>query len=58
MEHHLLHVHGADKFSVTTEIAARDGRVIMFVHTKHGADRLAKQLRANGVVAAALHGGK
>ena len=34
-----------DKTSVTSQIAAREGRTIMFVRTKHGADRLATQLR-------------
>ncbi|WP_354639491.1 DEAD/DEAH box helicase [Kitasatospora camelliae] len=58
MDHHLIQLDPADKAEATARIAAREGRVIMFVHTKHGADRLAKQLRANGVVAAALHGGK
>ncbi|MFG3507076.1 DEAD/DEAH box helicase [Streptomyces sp. NPDC047821] len=58
MEHHVLHVHGADKHATTTEIAARDGRVIMFLDTKHAVDRLAKDLLAVGVRAAALHGGK
>ncbi|MFC5661910.1 DEAD/DEAH box helicase [Kitasatospora misakiensis] len=58
MDHHLLQLEPADKASTTAHIASRDGRVIMFVHTKHGADRLAKQLLANGVKAAALHGGK
>ncbi|MFI6447055.1 DEAD/DEAH box helicase [Kitasatospora sp. NPDC050543] len=58
MDHHLLQVDTADKASATAHIAAREGRVIMFVHTKHGADRLAKQLLATGVKAAALHGGK
>lgn len=58
MEHHLLHVEEADKHATTTEIAARDGRVIMFLDTKHAADRLAKRLLAVGVRAAALHGGK
>ncbi|WP_329563216.1 DEAD/DEAH box helicase [Kitasatospora sp. NBC_01266] len=58
MEHHVLQLEAADKASATAHIAAREGRVIMFVHTKHGADRLAKQLLASGVRAAALHGGK
>ncbi|QDQ16458.1 DEAD/DEAH box helicase [Streptomyces spectabilis] len=58
MEHHVLHVHDADKHRTTTEIAARDGRVIMFLDTKHAADRLARHLLSNGVRAAALHGGK
>ncbi|MFI8275134.1 DEAD/DEAH box helicase [Streptomyces sp. NPDC085929] len=58
MEHHVLHVHGADKQRTTTEIAARDGRVIMFLDTKHAVDRLTQDLLDNGVRAAALHGGK
>jgi superfamily II DNA/RNA helicase len=58
MEHHVLYVNDQDKRDVTLEIAARDGRVIMFVDTKRATDRLAKDLLANGVRAAALHGGK
>ncbi|MET9293548.1 DEAD/DEAH box helicase [Streptomyces sp. NPDC003077] len=58
MEHHVLYVDDADKRATATEIAARDGRVIMFVDTKRGADRLTKHLLAQGVRAAALHGGK
>jgi superfamily II DNA/RNA helicase len=58
MEHHVLHVHEADKHRTTTEIAARDGRVIMFLDTKHAVDRLTKHLLSSGVRAAALHGGK
>jgi superfamily II DNA/RNA helicase len=58
MEHHLLHVHDADKHDAATEIAARDGRVIMFLDTKHAVDRLAKHLLSVGVRASALHGGK
>jgi superfamily II DNA/RNA helicase len=58
MEHHVLHVHGTDKQRATTEIAARDGRVIMFLDTKHAVDRLVKHLLNNGVRAAGLHGGK
>ncbi|MYY87143.1 MULTISPECIES: DEAD/DEAH box helicase [unclassified Streptomyces] len=58
MEHHVLHVQGADKHTATTEIAARDGRVIMFLDTKHAVDRLTQDLLDSGVRAAALHGGK
>ncbi|MFT2020004.1 DEAD/DEAH box helicase, partial [Streptomyces sp. 796.1] len=58
MEHHVLHVSETDKQTVATHIAARDGRVIMFMDTKHAVDRMAKRLLANGVRAAALHGGK
>ncbi|MCX3061117.1 DEAD/DEAH box helicase [Streptomyces beihaiensis] len=58
MEHHVLHVHEADKHRTTTEIAARDGRVMMFLDTKHAVDRLTRHLLDNGVRAAALHGGR
>ncbi|WP_329421703.1 DEAD/DEAH box helicase [Streptomyces sp. NBC_01693] len=59
MEHHVLHVlDETDKKAVATKIAAREGRVIMFVDTKRAADRFAKRLLASGVRAAALHGGR
>ncbi|KND28040.1 DEAD/DEAH box helicase [Streptomyces acidiscabies] len=56
--HHLLVVHGPDRYAVATEIATRDGRVLLFLDTKHSVDLLTKHLRANGVAAAALHSGK
>ena len=58
MDHHLLLVHPEDKAAVTAQIAAREGRTILFVRTKHGADRLATTLARQGVAAGSLHGGK
>ncbi|MDH6576816.1 DEAD/DEAH box helicase [Kitasatospora sp. MAP5-34] len=58
LEHHVLHVANGDKSATATRIAARDGRVIMFLDTKDGTDRLVADLLASGVKAAALHGGK
>ncbi|QGV81996.1 DEAD/DEAH box helicase [Streptomyces ficellus] len=58
MEHHVLHVHPADRYATATEIAARDGRVLMFLDTKHGVDQFTRHLRASGLRAAALHSGK
>ncbi|MFD3308831.1 DEAD/DEAH box helicase [Streptomyces sp. NPDC058694] len=58
MEHHVLYVHGADKHAAATEIAARDGRVLMFLDTKHAVDQFTRHLLGSGVRAAALHGGK
>jgi superfamily II DNA/RNA helicase len=58
MEHHVLMVDTEAKPQVISEIAARDGRTILFVRTKHGVDRLVKVLRRNGIDAGALHGGK
>lgn len=51
-------MHAADKLQTTTEIAAREGQVIMFLDTKHAVDRLTEHLLDSGVRAAALHGGK
>jgi superfamily II DNA/RNA helicase len=58
MEHHLLNVHAADKYATATEIAARDGRVLMFLDTKHAVDQFTRHLRSSGVRAGALHSGK
>ncbi|MFI0792275.1 DEAD/DEAH box helicase [Micromonospora rubida] len=58
MTHHVLHVDAEDKPAALTQIAAREGRTILFMGTKHRADRLARQLLSKGVRAAALHGGK
>ncbi|MFE2720828.1 DEAD/DEAH box helicase [Kitasatospora sp. NPDC059327] len=58
MEHHVLHVQNSDKNATIAHIASREGGVIMFIDTKHGADRLVDELLASGVKAAALHGGK
>ena len=58
MDHHLFMVDRDDKSRIVHEIAAREGRTMFFVRTKHGADRVVKQLRRSGVQASALHGGK
>ncbi|MFF8828937.1 DEAD/DEAH box helicase [Streptomyces sp. NPDC015131] len=59
MEHHLLYVADeTDKKAVTARIAARDGRVILFLDTKRSVDRLVKRLLSSGVRAAGLHGGR
>ena len=57
MAHHVVHVAPKDKARVTAEIAGRPGRTVIFVRTQLGADRVAEQLRAAGVLAGALHGG-
>ncbi len=57
MEHHLFLVHPHHKRSMIAAVANREGRTVVFVRTKLGADRVAEQLREQGVFAAALHGG-
>jgi superfamily II DNA/RNA helicase len=56
MDHLAFTVRAEDKPVVAAEIAARPARTLLFVRTKHGADRLARQLGRAGVAAAALHG--
>jgi len=55
-EHSVLVLSNEDKVPVAAEIAARPGRTLFFVRTKHGADRLVKQFSRAGVGAAAIHG--
>ncbi|MFI1519062.1 DEAD/DEAH box helicase [Kitasatospora cineracea] len=57
MTHHILVVKPKDKAPITSAIAARKGRTIIFVRTQMGADRVAQQLVESGVKADALHGG-
>ena len=57
MAHHVLLVDPQHKKVITAEVANRPGRTVVFVRTKLGADRVAQQLREQGVLAAALHGG-
>jgi superfamily II DNA/RNA helicase len=45
-----------DRVGITAEIAAAAGPTIVFSRTKHGTDRIARQLEQRGVRAAAIHG--
>jgi superfamily II DNA/RNA helicase len=56
MDHRVWAVQSDAKTAVAAELAARPARTLFFVRTKHGADRLAMQLRRAGVAAGALHG--
>ena len=56
MDHRVFTVRPDEKVAVATEIAARPGRTLFFVRTRHGADRLAKHLGKADVAAAAIHG--
>ncbi len=57
MEHHVLLVQPQHKKLITAQVTHRQGRTIAFVRTKLAADRVAEELRAQGVHALALHGG-
>ena len=56
MDHRVFTVRPDEKVAVAAEIAARPGRTLFFVRTRHGADRLAKHLGKADVAAAAIHG--
>ncbi|MFF5446210.1 DEAD/DEAH box helicase [Streptomyces sp. NPDC012888] len=58
MEHLVLQVQQAERFETATRIAAREGRVLLFLDTKAAVDRFTRQLKDSGIAAAALHGGK
>jgi superfamily II DNA/RNA helicase len=56
MDHQIRRVQASDKVAVAAELAARPGRTLVFVRTKHRAARLAGQLERAGIRAGALHG--
>lgn len=55
-EHRFVAVHHRDKPKVAAAIADSVNRTLVFVATKRGADRVAEQLREEGVHTAAIHG--
>ncbi|SDD45320.1 DEAD/DEAH box helicase [Rhodococcus tukisamuensis] len=58
MEHYVLLVERGQKDVVLAEIGAREGRTIMFARTKLGCEGITDRLRAVGIPAESLHGGK
>lgn len=59
MSHHLFFVGDRPaRNEVVLRIAARQGKTIMFMRTKHGVDRQVKKLRRAGINAYPLHGDK
>jgi superfamily II DNA/RNA helicase len=58
MDHYILVMNPGDKDDITAQIAARNGKTILFVKTQRGADRLSDKLAHAGVPVGALHGGK
>ena len=56
MEHRFLKVHQMDKVKVAAAICTGASKVLVFVRTKRGADRLVTQLERERVSARAIHG--
>jgi ATP-dependent RNA helicase RhlE len=60
IEQHVYHVSKAQKTDLLTGLLKRPGfsRAIVFTQTKHGADRVVKQLDRSEIRAEAIHGNK
>lgn len=56
--HHFWLVQHHDRVQHTADLVDASGRSIVFTRTRHGADRLAKQLTNLGIGAVAMHGGR
>lgn len=56
--HHFWLVQRSDRVEHAADVVATGGRTIVFTRTRHGADRLAKQLDRLGIKAVAIHGGR
>jgi superfamily II DNA/RNA helicase len=54
--HKFWNVAHVDRVKITASIVEEHGRSIVFSRTKHGADRIARQLGSLGITAVALHG--
>ncbi|MCZ7532420.1 MAG: DEAD/DEAH box helicase [Acidimicrobiia bacterium] len=55
--HHFWVVEHQDKVRHTADVIGATGSTIVFAKTRHGTNRLAKQLAREGVDAVAMHGG-
>jgi superfamily II DNA/RNA helicase len=56
IEHHVLTVEPANRVAVLAALVGGEKRSLVFTRTKHGAERLARQLTQSGIPAAELHG--
>ena len=54
--HMFWRVSSGDRVDRTAEVITASGPTIVFSRTKHGADRIAKQLEQRGIRSAAIHG--
>jgi superfamily II DNA/RNA helicase len=56
VEHLFWKVPRAKRIALTADVVSRTGPTIVFTRTRHGADRVARQLVQAGVKAVAIHG--
>ena len=58
LTHRFIQVPKAERIWLTADLVTDMGSTIVFVRTRHGADRVARQLKNHGVKAAPIHGGR
>ena len=58
IDHHFWMSERPGRVALTAQIIDRVGPTIVFCRTRHGADRVAKQLASSGVRSAAIHGAR
>jgi superfamily II DNA/RNA helicase len=56
--HHFWRVGRAERPGHAARLINQSGRTIVFTRTRHGADRLVKQLKKEGVPSVSMHGGR
>jgi len=56
--HHFWRVDRSERVAETARLIEEMSRSIVFTRTRHGADRLVKQLKKAGVAAVSMHGGR
>ena len=57
-DHVFWNVARAERIGVTADAITASGSAIVFCRTRHGCDRLARQLGRTGIATAAIHGGR
>ncbi len=57
-DHMFWSVAKTDRTEICAEAVDAAGSTVVFCRTRHGCDRVAKQLKSRGIRAAALHGGR
>ncbi len=56
IEHHVLTIEPGNRLAIISALTGGEKRSLVFTKTKHGAERLARQLTESGIPAAELHG--
>ena len=56
IEHHVITIEPSLKLAIVAALTGGEKRTLVFTRTKHGAERLARQLTEAGIPAAELHG--